>query len=117
MERKKELKQLYKETAVKAGVYQIKNLQNEKRFVGSTKNLKTLNGVKFMLENDTHSNKELQSDWKLYGKDAFEFKVLEELKEQDDPMANPKKELERLEEIWLNRLEPYGKDGYNSKKK
>lgn len=117
MERKKELKQLYKETAVKAGIYQIENQENGKKFIGSTKNLKTLNGVKFMLENDTHLNKELQSDWKLFGKEAFEFKVLEELKEQTDPMANPKKELERLEEKWLNELEPYDGQGYNSKKK
>ena len=43
MERKKELKQQYKETAIEAGIYQIKNTANNKVFVGSTKNFKTLN--------------------------------------------------------------------------
>jgi hypothetical protein len=51
MDRKKELKQLYKETTIEAGVYKIKNILNEKIFIGSTPNLKTLNGIKFMLEN------------------------------------------------------------------
>jgi len=44
MDRKKELKLKYKETKPQAGVYQIKNTRNQKIFVGSTMNLKTLNG-------------------------------------------------------------------------
>lgn len=41
MDRKAELKRLYKETKTKAGVYQIINTVNQKVFVGSTMNLKT----------------------------------------------------------------------------
>ncbi|MEH7749426.1 GIY-YIG nuclease family protein, partial [Neobacillus drentensis] len=37
MDRKKELKQLYKETPVEAGIYQIKNTKNQKSFIASTK--------------------------------------------------------------------------------
>jgi hypothetical protein len=77
MDRKKELKQLYKETPVEAGIYQIKNTKNLKCFIGSTKNLKTLNGVKFMLDMDGHTNKELQKEWLEYGKEAFEINVIE----------------------------------------
>lgn len=36
MDRKKELKQLYKETKIEAGVYQIRNTVNNKVFIGST---------------------------------------------------------------------------------
>ena len=42
MDRKKELKQLYKEIEIKAGIYQIKNIENEKIFVGSTRNLENV---------------------------------------------------------------------------
>ena len=56
MDRKKELKQLYKEITVEAGVYKIKNTKNEKIFIGSTPNLKTINGLKFMLQNGEHKN-------------------------------------------------------------
>ncbi len=116
MDRKKELKQLYKETPIKAGIYQIKNTKNQKIFIGSTNNLKTLNGIKFMLENGGHSNKKLQEEWKHFGKDAFTIEVIENLKKKDDPYFNEKEELEKLEEKWLNQLQPYGEHGYNKEK-
>ena len=102
MDRKKELKQLYKETTVEAGVYQIKNTKNDKIFIGSTPNFKTLNGVKFMLQNNGHKNKELQTDWNQYGQDAFTIEVLEKLKKNDeDPYFNEKEALGKLEEKCL----------------
>jgi hypothetical protein len=117
MDRKKELKQQYKEITVEAGVYQIKNLKNEKVFIGSTPNLKTLNGTKFMLENDGHSNKELQAEWSQFGKNAFEIEVLEILKKNDeDPYYNEKEELEKMEEKWVKQLQPYGERGYHQMK-
>ena len=45
MDRKKELKQQFKEASVEAGVYQILNTVNNKVLVGSTLNLKTINGI------------------------------------------------------------------------
>lgn len=116
MERKKELKLQYKEMPIKAGVYKIQSKQSGKCFVGSTNNLKTLNGVKFMLRNANHTNKQLQEDWLELGEEQFEIEILEEMKELEDPMANPKKELELLEEKWLDQLKPYGDRGYNIKK-
>lgn len=116
MERKKELKQLFKETPIEAGVYQIKNTQNEKIFIGSTKNFKTLNGVKFTLEAGTHTNKELQEEWNHFGSDAFSIDVIEKLKKKDDPYFNEKEALAELENKWLEQLQPYGEQGYNKKK-
>lgn len=100
MERKKELKQQSKETAVEAGVYQIKNNVNQKILVGSTLNFKTLNGKQFMLEmNNYTTNKELQKEWNEYGKEAFTFKILEKLKkDENDPYFNEKEALAALEE-------------------
>ncbi|WP_338754541.1 GIY-YIG nuclease family protein [Bacillus sp. FJAT-52991] len=116
MDRKKQLKQMYKEITVEAGVYQIKNNENGKIFIGSTKNLKTLNGLKLMLETDSHSNKELQEEWSQLGKNAFTFEVLEILKKQDDPYFNEKEALSEIEKKWLEQLQPYEERGYNRKK-
>lgn len=116
MNRKKELRQQYKEIPIEAGVFQIKNTVNNKIFVASTRNFKTLNGTKFSLETNGYtSNKELQKDWNEYGKDAFTFDILEKLKKSDNPYYNEKKALADLEEKWLEELQPYGERGYNRK--
>lgn len=115
MNRKKELKQMYKEMETQAGVYQIKNTKNGKILVGSSTNLKTLNGILFRLENGLYSNP-LQEEWNRYGKEAFTFEVLEVLKKKKDPWFDEKRELEKLEQKWLNQLKPYGERGYNKKK-
>lgn len=116
MDRKKELKQQYKETPIEAGVYQIKNMKNNKIMVGSAKNLKSLNGMKFMLENNGYTtNKELQEEWNQFGKEAFTFDILEKLKKNDDPYFNEKEALEKLEEKWIEKLQPFGENGYNKK--
>lgn len=117
MDRKKVLKQQFKEASVEAGVFQIKNTKNNKIFVGSTKNFKTINGIKFMLSTNAYtSNKQLQKDWNEYGSDAFEFEILEKLKkDNDDPYFNEKEALQALEEKWLEKLQPYGENGYNEK--
>lgn len=116
MDRKKELKQLYKETRIEAGVYQIKNMKNQKIFIGSTRNLKSLNGAKFMLDMGSHTNKELQEEWSQFGKDAFTFEVLEILKKKETPYFNEKEALLEIENKWLEQLQPYGERGYNRKK-
>lgn len=116
MDRKKELKQLYKETTIDAGVYQIKNTINQKCYIGITKNVKTLNGIKFMLETGGYTNKVLQEEWIQFGKAAFTFDVLEILKKKDDPYFNDSEALEELEEKWLEQMQPYGERGYNIQK-
>ncbi|HZH59485.1 MAG TPA: GIY-YIG nuclease family protein [Metabacillus sp.] len=116
MDRKKELKQQFKETLVEAGVYQIKNEKNNKVFIGSTRNLKSLNGKKFMLEtNGFTPNKQLQNEWNQFGKEAFTFTILEKLKKKDDPYFNEKEALALLEEKWLEKVQPYGENGYHIK--
>lgn len=61
----------------------------------------------------TNTNKTLQKEWNEYGEDAFVFEVLEILKEKKDGYFNAKDELKKLEEKWLDRLQPYGEKGYN----
>ncbi|MEH7400188.1 GIY-YIG nuclease family protein [Gottfriedia acidiceleris] len=114
MSRKKELKMQYKETKVQAGIYQIKNVKNQKIFIVSTKNLKTINGKKFELEAGSCTNKTLQHEWNEYGKESFVFEELEILKEEDISPLGIKGDLKRLEEKWLEKLQPYGERGYHT---
>ena len=49
MEQKKELRRQFEEVSIEAGVYEVKNTENQKIFIGKTPNLKTLNGMKHIL--------------------------------------------------------------------
>ncbi|KOS69208.1 LuxR family transcriptional regulator [Lysinibacillus contaminans] len=116
MDHKKQLKELYKDTPIEAGVFTMTNKQNGKVVVGSFNNLKRLNGFQFMLKTNTHTNKALQADYNTFGADAFDIEVVEYLKKKEDGYFDAKKELEKLEEKWLDTLQPFDEKGYNSKK-
>ena len=113
MDRKQELKQLYKETKTQAGVYQIKNNANHKILIESSPNLKTINGKKLQLEIGSHKKEQLQKEWNEYGKESFSFEVLEVLEEKEDGFFDLKDALEKLKKKWLDKLNPYGDQGYN----
>lgn len=114
MEHKKELIQQYKGMKKEAGVYQIKNTQNNKILIESTPNLKTINGKRFQLQMGSHMNNLLQEDWNKYGEKAFVFEVLEVLKEKEEGFSDIKEELKKLEEKWLEKLQPFGERGYHN---
>jgi hypothetical protein len=113
---KKELKQAYKQTPRPMGIFQIRNLTNEKVFVGKSENLDGIfNRIRFQLNANSHHQKQLQADWNELGADKFEFEILEELEFREG--LDTKKELEFLEDLWLEKLEPFGEKGYNERKK
>jgi group I intron endonuclease len=113
---KKEAKQNYRLNARPMGVFQIRNLTNEKIFVGSSLNLDGIfNRHEFSLKMDGHANKSLQKDWNALGAENFAFEILEELEPREN--LDSKKELEFLEDLWLEKLEPFGEKGYNERKK
>lgn len=61
------------------GVYMILNKAENKVYIGQSRRLKDRFGRhKRSLENKTHHNKELQKDFDKYGKENFEFIVLQE---------------------------------------
>jgi len=112
---RKELQREYKERVKPSGVYQVKNLGNSKVLLGSSLNLEgLLNRNRFTLRNNSHPNEELQKDWNELGPDQFLFEILEVVQVQDDPNFNLKDELTLLEQIWLEKLQPFGERGYNT---
>ncbi len=105
----KEINREYKERRKPAGVYQIKNLANGKVFIGSSINLEgPLNGHKFKLESGRHPNETLQKEWNEYGPEKFVFQILEVVKVKDDPDFNLRDEVTLIEQIWLEKLQPFG---------
>ncbi len=110
----KDIKREYKERKKPAGVFQVKNTANGKVLLGSSLNLEgPLNSHKFMLTMGSHRNEELQKDWNTYGPGQFVFEILETVKESDDPNFDRNDELTLLEQIWLEKLKPFGERGYN----
>jgi hypothetical protein len=115
---KQDLKREYRERIKPAGIFQIKNLTNGKVFLGSTLNLEgALNGHSFFLKTNGHHNKAMQLEFNESGADKFVFEILEEVKVRDDPNFNLDDELTLLEEIWIEKLEPFGERGYNPDRK
>ena len=118
MQRRKEIHREYKERVKPSGVFQIKNLANGKVLLGSSLNLEgPLNKHRFMLKVNSHPNKELLKDWNELGSDQFTFEILETVQLGYQPSFNLKDELTLLEEIWLEKLQPFGERGYNASAK
>ena len=100
------------------GVFQILNTVNGKVFVDSSINIPgKINRLTFQLNAGSHPSKSLQADWNGLGKDAFAFETLEDLPPRADTNYNYTADLEMLEDLWLEKLEPYGDKGYNERKK
>jgi len=114
VESRKDIKRAYKDRAKPAGIFQVKNTANGKILLGSSLNLEgPLNSHRFMLTIGRHRNVALQKEWNEFGADKFVFEILEVVKVKDDPDFNLNDELTLLEEIWLDKLQPFGEQGYN----
>ncbi|MNW62953.1 hypothetical protein D3C74_411130 [compost metagenome] len=86
-------------------------------YIDSTPNLKTINGQQFMLQMGSHLNRRLQAEWNEYGESAFTIEVLEVMKKDDNPYADPKAALAKCLESWFEKLKPYGDHGYHGELK
>ena len=113
----KQLKQNYKLTKRAFGVFVIRNTSNDKLFLASGMDLRgIINRHKFALSAGGHQSKELQNDWKELGAERFEFEILDQMEPLDEPGFDARRELSFMEEMWLEKLAPYGDRGYNEKK-
>ena len=117
MDRRRELKREYMETEKLIGAFKIVNKVNNKIFVGTGINLEAVfNSYRFQMTYGVLlQNRELSEDWKKYGEENFSFEIVDLIKQNPDPKYNYKKDLEVLEELWLEELQPYEEKGYNKK--
>ena len=111
-------KKQYKQSLPLMGIFRIKNLTNDKIFIGSSSNIKgKLNSIKFQLEMGSYINKELQNDFNKSGEKNFIFETIDIPEPKLDPDYNYTEDLETLEGMWLNKLQPFNEKGYNKRKK
>ena len=114
----RQLKQNYKLAKRPLGVVLIRNTTNDKVFLTSGMNVPGLvNRHEFQLRANGHPNKELQKDWNELGKEKFAFEILDQMEPLDTPSFDAKRELKFMEEMWLEKLQPFGERGYNIRKK
>lgn len=85
------------------GVYQIRNLVNNKVYIGSSNNLRNREASHFKrLRLGKHENPHLQHAYNKYGKDKFVFEILEVCTLEEQYI---------IEQKWIN--EKFGDNCYN----
>ena len=100
------------------GIYQIKNLINDKKYIGSSYSEK--GGIKTRwqahirkLQKNKHHSLYLQNSWNKYGAKNFEFSILEIIN-KNDFLDNFKEKIRKKEQYYINFYETYKKEkGYN----
>lgn len=86
------------------GIYNIKNLSNDKVYIGQSVDIeKRWSTHKAELNNNYHHNIHLQSAWNKYGEDNFEFSIIEECSID---------KLDQQEIYWISKFNSY-ENGYN----
>lgn len=116
-EKKRRLKQEYRQNPPPMGVFAIRNMVNDKVFVGVGQDLNgIINRHRFQLASGIHQNIRLQNEWNEFGSHNFAFEILEQLNHSGVPHVEGLDELELLEKLWLERLRPFGERGYNEPK-
>jgi hypothetical protein len=116
---RKEAKLQYKLSHRPMGVYQVRNTVNDKVWINSSLNLPgSFNGDRVKLNGGMHhKSPKLMKAWKEFGEESFVWEILEEVFPRSEPGYDYKADLEFLEDLWLEKLEPYGENGYNEPKK
>lgn len=102
----------------KMGVFQIRNTLNNKIFIGGSINLVAIwNRQRFQLNAGSHANIELQTDWIEFGEENFVYEILSEIKQDDTTSINYRREVKALAEMFIQKLQPFGQQGYHLRKK
>mgnify|MGYP001021850938 CR=1 FL=1 len=114
MDRRKKLKEQYKQMKPQMGIFIICSKVNNKCYIEVTQNLKaTINSTKFKLEFGNHPNRELQKEWKDHGEANFTIEILENLKyDKDESKTDYTEDLSLLKMIWEEKMLKEGIEFY-----
>ena len=87
------------------GIYKIVNIENQKFYIGSAKDMhQRWSAHKSLLNRQAHHNSYLQNAWNKYGESCFEFEVVEEVSDVG--------KLVKREQHWLDKTKAC-EIGYN----
>ena len=113
----KQLKKAYKQNPMPSGVFLIRNTVNGKVFVGTGLDIAgIINRYKFELTKGSHYNKRLQAEWNEFGGEKFDFEIVDQISQSEGAATDPRADLKLLEELWLEKLQPFDERGYNERK-
>ena len=85
------------------GIYQIRNMVNQKRYVGGSVDIKRRWSDHIRdLERGTHGNPHLQYSWNKHGRNNFSFELLEIVRKKRDVKKIEQKHLDRLKDCDFN---------------
>jgi len=107
VDRKKELKEQYKQRKTDMGIMIIRSNFDRKCFLEATQDLQSrLNRARFSLDYGGFFNKELQKVWKEHGAEAFTIEVLEKLPydKEDEAKTDYSEDLQLMQMIWEDKL-------------
>lgn len=107
MDKRKQLREQYKQREVTGGVCRILNVQNGRYLLMGSDDLRgSRNAFDFSISTGGCVNMLLQRDWKEYGAGAFSFEVLEELvKKPEQTREQFMADVEALRELWAERFD------------
>jgi len=113
---KKEIRKEYKNQKHPAGLYAVKNMPDNKMFIGTSLNLPAkIRGITFELEMGSHTYDNLVNDYKQLGKENFEIFILDQIEVKEETDRELRAELETLEAMWIEKLKGEGVRFYNKK--
>ncbi len=102
-EQKRLATRAYKERKRAMGIYEVRCTASGQSWVGETRNLESRQGaIWFALRLGGYRNATLQQAWSQYGEEAFTFKELARLSEEET--AYPDTALRELRSKWCERL-------------
>ncbi len=108
--RRKELRDHYRQARPDAGVYYIRNNENNKLLLGSTPNLANIRSkMEFAYSTKMSGvlDLRLRTDIRAFGIAAFSLEILEVLAVSPDMTAEEiKQDLATLEELWREKFDP-----------
>lgn len=105
-QKRKELKEQYKQMKHPMGIFIIRSRVNNKCYIQTTQDLRgVINGTKARLQAGIHPNRELQKEWNECGAESFVIDILEELEyDKDESKTDYKEDLALLQIIWEEKL-------------
>jgi hypothetical protein len=114
---RKELVKEYKNTLRPMGIVQVRNIRNGRLYLAASANTPgTINSIRFQLRMGTFlPSPALAREWKEMGEESFVLGVLDELKPVGDPAHDYNEDLKALEAMWMEKLKPFGEQGYHEK--
>ena len=122
-QKKKELATAYAKSFRPMGIFQLRNRENGKIYLGAAMDLEGMrNRIAFSAGQQFVPFDDIKEDWARFGADSFVYEIVDQLKPKTDLLADRaelapyKAELDALLELWLEKLQPYGDKGYNKRK-